>query len=169
MYIFRPPPPTYQEEPQRSTVTLAWTGNGHRDPHWQSSGTRRATFLSDSLLGTGALTNGLGAAAVRIAPVGSARGSIPTRLALFCGPHKPGRPPHPVDYLGPGSARDSIASLHFGRSPRLPLCWDAAPKAPCVNYDTHKGSESSACVLAQTQTPRRYTRRIGTDSDAPGT
>ena len=46
--------------------------------------------------------------------------------------------------------------------------WDAAPKARCVEYHTHTDSESSACVLAQTQTPRSNTRCTGTDSDAPG-
>ena len=40
------------------------------------------------------------------------------------------------DYLGPGSARHSIAILHSGRSLKLPLCWDSAPKAPCVEHHT---------------------------------
>ena len=52
-----------------------------RDP--QSSG--RAGFLSDSSLGTGALTNSLGCADP---PEGSAQGWIPW-IALCCGPHRP--------------------------------------------------------------------------------
>ena len=90
-------------------------------------------------------------------------------LALFCGPPSPAASPlllitwgraQPGTQLVPFTLADPQGCHCVGRWPL---------KAPCVQYHTNKDSESSACVLAQTQPPRSYTRCTGTDSDAPGT